>query len=94
MKVTLPFCCSWKKIEEEYGIGVRLYFDFGKLIIALNFVLLFVQLINYIPHLVIDSNSNTTSLLIGKLNIGVFFDLLYGSSFDPSLYWLWVSTNA
>ncbi|KAG2373881.1 hypothetical protein C9374_011766 [Naegleria lovaniensis] len=96
-QIRLPFCCSWKTLEDHYGLGVRLYFDFGRLVIVLNAILLFFQLINFIPHLIIDTIyiQTFTNFFKGEFsNYGGLIDILYGSSYDPNLYILWVVTSS
>jgi len=54
------------------------------------------QLCNFVPHLVLDSIylEQFNTLFKGDFsNYGGVVDMLYGSSYDPSLYWLWTSSN-
>ncbi|KAL9648612.1 hypothetical protein ABK040_016245 [Willaertia magna] len=88
----LPFFSStWQEIEDEFGLGVRLYFDFCKMMIVLNTILFFFQACSYIPNLVIaiiDIRKTDGNDMYGNL-----LDLLYASSFSNSLYYLWVVVN-
>ncbi|EFC50094.1 predicted protein [Naegleria gruberi] len=87
----LSFFCRWSAIEDAYGLGVKLYFDFARLMIVLNAFLFCIQLFNIIVHLVVDYQDIANSFSSFDLSI---IDQLYASTYSRSLYWVWISTNA
>jgi len=86
----LPFWARWSTMEDVYGLGVKLYFDFARILVVLNAILFLIQLLNIVAHIVVDYNSIASSL---SLDVTIF-DQLYTSSYSPQLYWVWLLTNA
>ncbi|KYR02672.1 DUF590 family protein [Tieghemostelium lacteum] len=49
-KFVLPLTCNIQEIEEHYGTGIYMYFNFILFCIGINFVLLALVLVNLVPH--------------------------------------------
>ncbi|KAG2386685.1 hypothetical protein C9374_002429 [Naegleria lovaniensis] len=80
----------WSAMEDAYGLGVKLYFDFARIMIVLNALLFFIQFLNIAAHIAVDLQDIRNSL---ALDLSIF-DQLYSSSYSKNLYWVWISTNA
>ncbi|KAF0975758.1 hypothetical protein FDP41_005085 [Naegleria fowleri] len=80
----------WSTMEDAYGLGVKLYFDFARIMIVLNALLFFIQFLNIAAHIAVDFQDIRNSL---ALDLSIF-DLLYSSAYSKNLYWVWISTNA
>jgi hypothetical protein len=78
----LTMACSLKDIEEEYGLGMYLYFDFLRFMFVFNLVLLAVLLINWIPHVVRHHNPATDGL-----------DIFFVSGYGAENHTLWAVTT-
>ncbi|EFA85236.1 DUF590 family protein [Heterostelium album PN500] len=57
-KHSLPMSCTMQQIEETFGIGIYLYFDFIWFCIIINVILLATVLVSFIPHLYFESNQH------------------------------------
>lgn len=85
----LGVCASLARIEEEYGMTLRLYFEFQYILALLNVIFFAIQLINFVWYLVTD----TENIKVRASNASTFLGLLYASNYSPSLLWVWRVTN-
>jgi hypothetical protein len=90
----LPLFCKWLSIEEEYGLGVRLYFDFHIMLIIFAGIFTCIQLINVVTYTIVSGAEIFTSDSgIKQVASGVLTNLWYTSNYDPSIVWLWRTCN-
>jgi len=77
----LPLNISLDEVQERFGIGTRLFFDFQKAITISNFVLAILGLSSWIDH------------LAHKLTPGFSENDLFVSAYDQSQRSMWLITN-
>ncbi|KAL9654269.1 hypothetical protein ABK040_010301 [Willaertia magna] len=86
----LPITAKWSKLENEYGLGIKLYFDFARMVIVVNTILFIIQLMNIVPHIIVDLDIIRSGLTLSSDLI----NQLYTSSYSPEMYWIWIATNS
>jgi len=76
------FMWRFRKMTENYGTGMFLYFDFVRFISLVNLVLALLGLVSFVPHCVIDEWRAKDA-----------FNNLYISTFSTDIFPYWVASS-
>ncbi len=90
-KERLSVFATWDQMEDHYGLGIRLYFDFARSLILVNALLTLIQAANFFTYIGYDLDAILSSL--SNLSFGILTEILYASNYSPKLVWIWRGTN-
>ncbi|EGG17168.1 DUF590 family protein [Cavenderia fasciculata] len=93
-KHNLTMRCTTQQIEEKFGIGIYLYFDFIKFCLLINSILLCGVLINVVPHLYYENDVSlfkdftSTDMVFVAINLASYIH----DDYKQLYYWSTVGT--